>query len=277
MFDAEHPTLKARIASGECLAVAWLALGSVAVADAAARARPDAIVIDMQHGLWERHALEAAIGVVPPSVPVIVRVAENTALAIGTALDAGAEGVMVPMIESVAEARKSLQFAKYPPHGIRSGGGVRPLQNFPASLKGARDIAVIVMVETAAGLANARAIAGVKGLDMVFVGSGDLALSLQTLGGEPLKHAQACAKIKSACDAASLPCGMFTGTLNAATQHQALGYGMVVLANDMDVVAQGFAGASDGFRRAVAGTTSRQSTKPSDPGPAKRKTARKAV
>ena len=107
MFDPEHPTLKARIASGECMAVAWLALGSVAIADAAARTRPDAIVIDMQHGLWERHALEAAIGIVPPSVPVIVRVAENTALAIGTALDAGAEGVMVPMIESALASGSS--------------------------------------------------------------------------------------------------------------------------------------------------------------------------
>ena len=277
MFDPEHPTLKARIASGECMAVAWLALGSVAIADAAARTRPDAIVIDMQHGLWERHALEAVIGIVPPSVPVIVRVAENTALAIGTALDAGAEGVMVPMIESAADTRKSLQFAKYPPHGIRSGGGVRPLQNFPAYLKGAQDIAVIVMVETAAGLANTRAIAGVKGLDMVFVGSGDLALSLQTLGGDPLKHVQACARIKSACDAARLPCGMFTGTLKAASEHQALGYGMVVVANDMDVVAQGFAGANQGFRQAVANAPARMAAKPASRGPGKRKAARSAL
>ena len=251
MFDPENPTLKARIAAGECLAVSWLALGSVAVADAAARARPDAIVIDLQHGLWERRDLEAAIGIVPHHIPVIVRVAENSALAIGTALDAGAEGVMVPMIETAADAKKSLQFAKYPPHGKRSGGGVRPLIDFPAYVKGAADTAVLVMIETAAGLANAQAITQVEGLDMVFIGTGDLALSLQTRGGNPRKHTQACAEIKRACMAARLPCGIFTGNLQAAVNNQALGYGMVVVANDIDIVAHGFAAASQGFREAV--------------------------
>ncbi len=251
MFDPEHPTLKARIASGECLAVSWLALGSVAVTDSAARARPDAIVIDLQHGLWERRDLEAAIGMVPSHIPVIVRVAENTALAIGTALDAGAEGVMVPMVETAAQAKQSVAFAKYPPHGIRSGGGVRPLRNFPAYVKAAGELAVIAMVETAAGLANTRAIAGVKGLDMVFIGTGDLALSLGTFGGSPAKHIQACADIQRICKTAGVACGTFTGSLAAAVAQQALGYGMVVVANDMDVVSQGFAGASAAFMQAA--------------------------
>ncbi|MBC7707562.1 MAG: hypothetical protein H7274_26930 [Rhodoferax sp.] len=252
MFDPERPTLKTRIASGDCLAVAWLSLGSVAVAEATARARPDAIVIDLQHGLWERRDLEAAIGLVPSRIPVIVRVAENTALAIGTALDAGAEGVMVPMVETAAEAKRAFQFSHYPPHGLRSGGGVRPLQNFPAYVAAASQLVVIPMIETAAGLANASAIAKVKGLDMIFVGSGDLALSLQTFGGDPLRHVSACARIKHACDAASLPCGMFTGTPAAALEHHALGYGMVVVANDMDVVARGVASATESLRQAMS-------------------------
>lgn len=250
MFNPEHPTLKARIAAGECLAVSWLALGSVALVEAAVRAAPDAIVLDLQHGLWERRDLEAAIGVVPQHIPVIVRVAENSALAIGTALDAGAEGVMVPMVESAAEARRSVRFAHYPPHGIRSAGGVRPLLNFPAYVKGAAGVAVLVMLETAAGLAQAAAIAKVEGLDMVFIGTGDLALSLQTWGGNPRKHMLACARIKRACGAAALPCGTFTGTLATALEHRALGYGMVVVANDIDIAARGFATAGQGYREA---------------------------
>ena len=253
MFNPEHPTLKARIAAGECLALAWLSLGSVALVESAARALPDAIVIDLQHGLWERRDLEAAIGITPPQIPVIVRVAENSALAIGTALDAGAEGVMVPMVETAAEAKKSVLFSKYPPHGVRSGGGVRPLLDFPAYMKGAAGIAVLPMIETAAGLANASAIAGTKGIDMVFIGTGDLALSLRTWGGSPLKHLRACAKIKRACDNASVACGAFTGTLESALEHRALGYNMVVVANDMDIAARGFASASKGFRQPAAG------------------------
>jgi 2-keto-3-deoxy-L-rhamnonate aldolase RhmA len=276
MFDPEHPTLKSRIASGECLAVAWLALGSVAVAEATARARPDVIVLDMQHGLWERRDLEAAIGIVPAQIPVIVRVAENTALSIGTALDAGAEGVMVPMVETAADAKRAFQFAHFPPHGLRSGGGVRPLQNFPAYVAASSQIVVIPMIETAAGLAHASAIAKVKGLDMIFVGSGDLALSLQTFGGDPLKHVSACARIKRACDAASLPCGMFTGNQAAALAHQALGYSMVVVANDIDVVVRGFAGATDGFRQAC-GVERVASTERADAGgPSKRASPRRS-
>ena len=95
---------------------------------------------------------------------------------------------------------------------------------------------------------------------MIFVGSGDLALSLQTFGGDPLKHVSACASIKHACDAASLPCGMFTGNQAAALEYQALGYGMVVVANDIDVVARGFASATEGFRQATAAAGGKPST-----------------
>lgn len=270
MFDPAHPTLKARLASGDCLGVAWLSLGSVALVETAARSRPDAIVIDLQHGLWERRELEAAIGIVPPMLPVIVRVAENSALAIGTALDAGAEGVMVPMVESAEQARHAVQAAHYPPRGRRSGGGVRPLQDFPAYLQGAGDLAVIVMIETAAGLDKADAIARVKGIDMVFVGTGDLGLSLQVAGSDP-RHAQACARIKQACDAAKLPCGVFTGTLAAAQQHREQGYRMAVLANDIDLVARGFAAAADGFRAAA------QPASPASPVPRARKPAARAA
>ena len=250
MFDPEHPTLKSRMAAGECLALAWLTLGSVAMAEAVARARPDAIVIDMQHGLWERRDLESAIGLIPRDLPVIVRVAENSPLAIGTALDAGAEGVMVPLVETLADAKRALQSSRYPPRGKRSGGGVRPLQNFAAYVKNAGELVVILMIETAAGLANASAIAQVKGLDMVFIGTGDMALSLQAPGGQA-QHTAACERIQRACRAASVRCGVFTGSAQSAAEHRALGYDMVVVANDMDVVSRGFADACEAFRQSA--------------------------
>lgn len=247
MFHPDRPTLKTRIAAGDCLAVSWLALGSVAVAEIAARAGADAIVLDLQHGLWERRDLEAAIGLVPAGIPVIVRVAENSALAIGTALDAGAEGVMVPMIETAADAVQALRYAKYPPHGQRSAGGVRPLKDFGAYVQGASQIAVMVMIETAAGLAQAAEIAAVPGLDMVFIGTGDLSLSLQIAGSDP-RHAEACESIRQACEAAAMPCGIFTGTRAGALESRDRGYGMVVAASDIDVVARGFADAVGALR-----------------------------
>ena len=122
MFDPRRPTLRYRLDRGDTLGVAWLSLGSVAVAELAARARPDAIVLDLQHGLWERATMEQAIGAAPSDIPVLVRVAENTPMAIGQALDAGAEGVIVPLVETAKQARKAVEAALYPPRGARSGG-----------------------------------------------------------------------------------------------------------------------------------------------------------
>jgi 2-keto-3-deoxy-L-rhamnonate aldolase RhmA len=247
VFDPRRATLREKIKSGRCLGVAWLALGSAAMVEIAARSRPDAIVIDLQHGLWERRELEAAIGLVPPEIPVIVRTAENTAQAIGMALDAGAEAVMVPLVETALQARKAVCCAHYPPHGVRSGGGLRPLADFPTYVQGARNIVVIVMIETVRGIALASKIAAAEGVDMVFIGTGDLALSLGTFPKADHAHAAACAEIREACEAARTPCGIFTPNLNAARARRSEGYRLVVTVNDIELLAGGFAAASAGF------------------------------
>ena len=111
MFDPRKPSLKRRITDGSGLGVFWLALGNVTLVETAVAAGAEAIVIDMQHGLFDRATLEAAIGCVPSEVPCLVRTADDTSVSIGTALDAGAEGVIVPLVESArqaaAAARKS--------------------------------------------------------------------------------------------------------------------------------------------------------------------------
>ena len=247
MFDPRHPTFKERVAAGGCLGVSWLALGSAALAEIAAAARPDAIVLDQQHGLWERRELEAGIGLVPSDIPVLVRVAENSPLAIGTALDAGAEGVIVPLIESAEAAAQALRSSRYPPRGHRSGGGVRPLRNFAGYLAGANAIVTILMIETRAGVEQAAQIAATEGVDMLFIGSGDLALSLGADPAQP-EYIAACTAIRRAGDAAGVPCGIFTGSLAGARQRRDEGYRMVVVANDIDLAGQGFTAASDAFR-----------------------------
>jgi 2-keto-3-deoxy-L-rhamnonate aldolase RhmA len=256
MFDPQRPTLKKRLAAGECLGVAWLSLGSAALAELAARARPDAIVLDQQHGLWERRELEAAIGLVPSEIPVLVRVAENSATAIGTALDAGAEGVIVPLIESAEAAAQALRFSRYPPLGTRSGGGVRPLVDFAGYAAGASSIATLLMIETRAGLAAASAIAAAEGLDMVFIGPGDLALSLE-VAPTHAEHAEACSAIRRASEAVGVPCGIYTGSAEAATARRAEGFRMVVVASDLDLAVRGFAQACAGFRVAGRATPER--------------------
>lgn len=246
VFDPRRPTLKARLARESCLGVAWFALGSAALVEIALQSRPDAIVIDQQHGLWERREIEAAIGLAPSDVPVLVRVAENSVLAIGSALDAGAEGVIVPLIESAEAAAQAIAFCRYPPRGIRSAGGVRPLRDFAAYVEGAASIATILMIETRAGLAQAAAIAAVEGVDMVFIGAGDLALSLGVAPAAP-EHAAACAVIRDASAASGVPCGIFTASAPAAVARRAEGYRMVVTATDLGVLTHGFTNAIADF------------------------------
>lgn len=185
----------------------WLSLGSAPMVAFAAHARPAAIVLDLQHGLWERGTVEAAIASAG-NVPVITRCADNTPAVIAQALDAGAASVLVPLIETVDDARRALDASRYPPHGSRSAGGVRPLLGgIAAMLNAGAQVAVGLMIETVTGVENAAAIAAQPGVDYLLIGTGDLALSR---GVRPDVIARDCARVLAAarergCPAASIP------------------------------------------------------------------------
>lgn len=250
MYDPRRTTLRFRLDSGETLAALWLSLGSPAIAEMAGRARPGVVVIDQQHGLWDRPSLEAAIGLVPPDVPVMVRVGELTPLAISAALDAGAEGVIVPLVETAVQARRAVRLARFPgAGGVRSGGGVRPLADFPGYFERADRVVVAVMIETERGVRNAHKIARAQGLDMVFIGTSDLAISLRSFPAFDARVLKACARIHRACAKAYLPCGIFTPGPDMAVLRNNHGYRMVVVGNDIDLIGRGMADAVKVFRR----------------------------
>jgi 2-keto-3-deoxy-L-rhamnonate aldolase RhmA len=183
------------------LAALWMSMGSTTMIELAGAAGADAIVIDVQHGLWDRVSLEIAVGAVPPNTSALVRVAENTALAIGQALDTGAEGIVVPLVEDDIEAAQAVAAARFPPQGKRSGGGVRPLAGgFLDYCAIANERTVLgVMIETAPGVENAAAIARTPGVDFVLIGTGDLALSLGASDGK--RRDDACRTVLRACRA----------------------------------------------------------------------------
>jgi 2-keto-3-deoxy-L-rhamnonate aldolase RhmA len=245
------------------LAALWMAMGSTAMIELAAAARADAVVIDMQHGLWDRTGLEAAVGAAAGTgAAVLVRVAENSAAAIGQALDAGAEGVIVPLVEDAGEAAQAVAAARFPPQGRRSGGGVRPLAgDFLAYCAGANErTAVGVMIETVRGVGNAGAIAHTPGVDFVLIGTGDLALSI---GGDDAaaRRDEACDRILRACRDAGTPCAIYTPTAADAAARVREGYAMVIAATDITLVAQGFSDAMQRFRsdvQAVAAVPQKQ-------------------
>jgi 2-keto-3-deoxy-L-rhamnonate aldolase RhmA len=231
------------------LAALWMAMGSTTIVELASAARADAVVIDMQHGLWDRMSLEAAVGAIAPGTPALVRVAENAALAIGQALDAGAEGVIVPLIEDGGEAAQAVAAARFPPQGRRSGGGVRPLASgFLDYLANANERTVVgVMIETARGAGNAAAIAQTPGVDFVLIGVGDLSLSVGFDDGGAHRE-EACRRILLACREAGRPCAIYTANAHEAVARVREGYAMVVAATDITMVSQGFSEAMRRFR-----------------------------
>ena len=241
--------LRERIGGGDCIGCIWLALGSPVVAELAADAAPDAIVFDLQHGLWERQALESAIGIVRARSAPLVRVARNGPAEIGAALDAGAVGVIVPLVETAEEARQAVDAARYPPLGSRSGGGVRPLMDFKRYVPAANEhVLVAVMIETRRGVENASAIAAIPGVDMVFIGTGDLALSLGVFPDLGPKHEAAIAEVQSACRRAAIPCGVFTLYSTMASDRRRQGFQCVVLGDDITLLHQAFKQTSTRFR-----------------------------
>ena len=226
--------LKARLNAGEVVGCHWLSLGSPALAELAATAGADTLVIDMQHGLWDRVSLEAVIGTTNAAAALLVRTADQSAYAISSALDAGADGIIAPLVDSAAQCAAVVMAARFPPHGRRSAGGVRPLKDFGA-YRAAVDqhLLVAVMIETAEAVDAAEDIAATPGLDMIFIGTGDLALSLGAGPGARTFEA-ALQRVLTAGRAAGVAVGAFTPDLDHALNRAAQGFQFVVFANDID-------------------------------------------
>jgi 4-hydroxy-2-oxoheptanedioate aldolase len=145
----------------------------------------DSVMIDYQHGMMsfsDVYSMLVALGTT--SATPMVRIPWNDPAAAMGVLDAGALGVICPMVSSRKEAEKFVAACRYPPAGMRSLGPTRAgIARFAEYLKTAnQDIMVIAQIETAEGFENTRAIATTPGLDAVFPGPSDLALAF----GEPL-------------------------------------------------------------------------------------------
>ncbi len=253
MFAANRASLRDRLAERQSLGVFWMSIGSPAVIELAAGAKPDAIVLDAQHGLWDRQTIEYAVGAARLYAPVLVRTTENSPAAIGQALDAGAEGVIVPLIDDERQAAAAVAAARFPPHGARSAGGVRPLRQGFADYYAQANAATVVgvMIETERAVQNAPAIAGTSGIDFVLIGTGDLAVSLGTFPKPDARHEDACRAVLDACEGAGVPCAIFANDVDSAIRRRREGYALVVIANDIDVIKSGFSAAVTRFNDAA--------------------------
>ena len=139
----------------------------------------DWLCIDMQHGLIGDDLLPSMLMAAAVSgTPALVRTRWNEPAAIMRSLDAGAAGVIVPLVNDRDEALSAARACRYPPNGFRSWGPMRPLEDGAPGASSDDGALCIVMVETQQAAAGAAAIVSAPGVDGVFVGPSDLSLSV---------------------------------------------------------------------------------------------------
>lgn len=218
----------------------WSLLGAAA-AEAVSHGSPGWIGLDAQHGFYDDQSIRDTLHAVT-AADILVRVRSLDAGEIGRALDAGARGVVVPMIESAETAARAAAAVRYPPVGSRSWGPFAPYWGrAEVGVEEAnRQVVCGVMVETRAGLDHVDEIAATPGVDMIFVGPYDLALSL----GTPLDALIAGDKgelqsVVSACRARDVIPGVYAGSPARARQLAALGFEVVAARSDRDLLIDG--------------------------------------
>ncbi|MCC7427308.1 MAG: 2,4-dihydroxyhept-2-ene-1,7-dioic acid aldolase [Alphaproteobacteria bacterium] len=215
----------------------WLAIPSPFAAELMGRAGFDSLVIDMQHGVQDYASLVPILQALDACpVTAMVRVPWNEPGIIGKCLDAGAKGIICPMVNSAAEAEALVQSCRYPPRGSRSFGPIRAGMGRPTYWKEANDeVIVMPMIETAQAVANIEAICAVPGIDAFYVGPADLALSL----GCPPKGDADDPKVLAAFDTvlaaakrAGIQVGLHNATPEGALRQIARGFTFATIAND---------------------------------------------
>ncbi|MET4157632.1 aldolase/citrate lyase family protein [Agromyces sp. PvR057] len=225
---------------------AWSMLGTSAAASVMARIGADWLVLDAQHGLYDDRSVVESLALLTAggmAETTHVRVPHNSASWIGRALDAGARGVIVPMVQNAEQARAAADACRYAPAGTRSWG---PMSAYwggtvPTAEASNARVQCAVMVETPQAIADVEAIAAVPGVDMVFVGPFDLAIALGTTVEALLADTSADSpldRVVAACTAAGIVPGSFAGSIPIAAALVARGFRSVAVAVDTAILTQ---------------------------------------
>jgi 4-hydroxy-2-oxoheptanedioate aldolase len=229
--------------AGEKSIGAWSNLPDIHLAETLGRTGIDWICFDLQHGLMDyRDLLTLLPAICGLPVTPLVRVAANQPDQIGRALDAGAHGVIVPIVNTADDARRAVEACRYPPGGCRSCGPMRDvlIEGLEYLATANEQIACIVMIETEEGLDNVDAIAAVEGVDAIFVGPMDLSYGLGLPGdfSNP-RFTAAIEAILTATSKHDRAPGIFGYTPEMAAQSLADGFVFASMGTDISFFRQG--------------------------------------
>lgn len=231
--------------SGGAAVNGWLAIPNSFSAETMAHQGWDSLTIDLQHGMVDYQAMVPMLQAISTTHTVpVVRVPWLEPGILMKTLDAGAYGVICPMVNTREDAQKLVAYTHYAPRGTRSFGPVRALlysgADYPTQANDT--IVTFAMIETAKALDNLDAILSVEGLDAIYIGPSDLSLAL---GCRPVfdevdpKAAEAIDHILARAKAHGVVAGIHNGTPEGALERVAKGFQFVTVSSDARLMASG--------------------------------------
>jgi 4-hydroxy-2-oxoheptanedioate aldolase len=236
--------VKEQLRAGKPSFGCWLSLPSVESARVIARLGFDWVTVDAEHVALDVNTMGRIIGAIVDigQAAPLVRLPVNSVEWYKWALDAGAWGVIVPMVNNRAEAERAVAWSRYPPAGQRSFGGTYSAYSFGLpdmssyAAEANDQILVIPQIESAAALANLEAILSTPGIDAAFVGPNDLHLQIglppSSEGAEPT-FVEALDRIKAVAAQNNLPLAIFCSNGSAAATRIREGFQMVSITTDL--------------------------------------------
>ena len=238
--------VKRKLRQGEPSFGTWLSFGDLYATRVLARMGWDWLTLDLEHSAisWSQatavFAAVADAGCVP-----LARVPEGSHHYIKRVLDAGAMGIIVPMVDTVEQARTAIAAAKYPPEGNRSAGGGMHAMNFDASsdeyyLKANDEILVVLQTESPRGVENAEAIYRLPGCDAIFIGPVDLRFQMRAPDGtfpSPEEHEAMVQRVIEIGKRVGTPTGIHTMDAESARQRADQGMQFIAVGSDLRLMA----------------------------------------
>lgn len=234
---------KRAIAAGRPQAGVWSSLASNTVADLVSTAGFDWTLIDMEHAPNELAPVLAQLQVYAGTdTHAVVRPPWNEPVVIKRLLDLGAWSLLLPMVQTVAEAEAAVSACRYPPRGIRGVSMSQRANRYGAATdyfhRAEEEICLLVQIETRAGLDRAGEIAAVDGIDGVFFGPADISADLGHLGQPMHEDVQAAiARGGEAVRAAGKPCGILVPNAELAKRWFDAGFAFVATGSDQNLLA----------------------------------------
>ncbi len=242
--------VKRRLLAGEPSVGTWLSLPSPEAAEYVATLGFDWLVVDTEHNAVDIRTLSQMFSVIAPAgVAPMVRIPWNSGENFKRVLDAGAWGVVVPMVNSREEAERAVEATRFPPAGARSVGGSMPAIRYGTSggeyLKHANDeVLLVLQIEHITGVEHADEILSVPGVDACFIGPNDLAASMGIglgvpLEGDNVRLNEAIAEIRAACVRNKVAPGIHTSGAAGINQRIGEGFQFLAMASELKYLLSG--------------------------------------